>query len=150
MRISWFTTYITVQFQQQYFFLTEGATKLKDSDLWLNNCPCHPSHRKGQCVRLRYICSEKSDKIFRTLKNLECSFSEEELQRTRRWRVEMNPASICLFKINNRNTRKRCEICSELTIKTHERRQWRCSVVFIVNFEHIWFLFLMFLLTLNK
>ena len=26
---------------------------------------------------------------------------------------------------------------NKLTIKTPERRQWRCSVVFILNFEHI-------------
>ena len=31
----------------------------------------------------------------------------------------------------------RCEICSELTIKTSERLHWRGSGVFIVNFEHI-------------
>ena len=31
--------------------------------------------------------------------------------------------NIYLFKINNRSTRKRCEICSKLTIKTSERRQ---------------------------
>ena len=36
-----------------------------------------------------------------------------------------NPAGIYLFKVNNRNTRTRCEICSKLTIKTPERRQWR-------------------------
>ena len=29
-----------------------------------------------------------------------------------------NPANIYLFKINNRNTRKRCQICSNLTIIT--------------------------------
>ena len=29
------------------------------------------------------------------------------------------------------------EIFSELTKKTPERRQWRCSDVFIVNFEQI-------------
>ena len=34
-----------------------------------------------------------------------------------------NPANICLFKVNNRNTRKRFEICSKLTIKTPEQRQ---------------------------
>ena len=34
------------------------------------------------------------------------------------------PAIICLFKINNRNTRKRFEICSKLTIKIPERCQW--------------------------
>ena len=40
--------------------------------------------------------------------------------------------------------------CSKLTIKTPERRQWCRSVVFIVNFEHISNLFLVFLLlTLN-
>ena len=31
-------------------------------------------------------------------------------------------ANIYLFKVNNRKTRKRCEICSKLTIKTTERR----------------------------
>ena len=33
------------------------------------------------------------------------------------------PANIHLFKVNNRNTRTRCEICSKLAIKTPERRQ---------------------------
>ena len=28
-------------------------------------------------------------------------------------------------------------MCSKLTIKTPERRQWRLSGVFIVNFEHV-------------
>ena len=59
--------------------------------------------------------------------------------------------NIYLFKFNSRNTRKRCEIFSKLTIKTPERCQWRRSGVFIVNFEHISHLFLVFLLlTLNN
>ena len=33
-----------------------------------------------------------------------------------------NPVGIYLLKVNNRNTRTRCEICSKLTIKTPERR----------------------------
>ena len=33
-----------------------------------------------------------------------------------------NPVNINLFKVKNRNTRKRCEIHSKLTIKTPERR----------------------------
>ena len=32
----------------------------------------------------------------------------------------LNPANSYLFKVNNLNTRKRCEICSKLTIKTLE------------------------------
>ena len=55
-----------------------------------------------------------------------------------------------MFKINNTNTRTRYEICSKLTIKIPERRQWGRSGIFIVNFEHISHLVLVFpLLTLN-
>ena len=42
-----------------------------------------------------------------------------------------------MFKVNNRDTRTRFEICSKLTMKTLERRHWRRSGVFIVNFEYI-------------
>ena len=46
--------------------------------------------------------------------------------------------NIYLFKVNNRNRkRKWSEICSNLTTKTPERRQWRRSGIFIVNFEDI-------------
>ena len=42
-------------------------------------------------------------------------------------------------------------MCSKLTIKLPERRHWCRSGVFIVNFEHISQVFLMFLmLTLDK
>ena len=47
---------------------------------------------------------------------------------------ELIPAGIYLLKVNNRNTRTRCEICSKLIIKIPERR--RHSGIFIVNFEH--------------
>ena len=61
-----------------------------------------------------------------------------------------HPVGIYLLKINNRNTRKRSEICSKLTIKTRERRQRRRSGVIIVNFQPISHLALVFLLlTLN-
>ena len=59
------------------------------------------------------------------------------------WRV---PANIYLFKVNIRNTRERCETCSKLTIKPLKLRQWCRSDVFIVNFEHISYLSLVFLL----
>ena len=61
------------------------------------------------------------------------------------------PASYYMFKVNNRNTRTRCEICSKLTIKTPEQRQWRRFGAYIVNFKHILHLALVFLLsTLSK
>ena len=56
-------------------------------------------------------------------------------------------------QVNKRNSRTGCEICSKLTIKTPERRQWlqwRHCGVFIVHFNHISHLVLVFLLlTLN-
>ena len=60
------------------------------------------------------------------------------------------PVGSYMFKVNNINTRTRREICSQLTIKTPERRQWRRSGVFIVNFEHILHLVLMFLLLILR
>ena len=33
--------------------------------------------------------------------------------------VSLFPVGIYLLKVNNRNTRTRCEICSKLTIKTY-------------------------------
>ena len=75
-----------------------------------------------------------------------------------------------MFKVNNRNTRTRCEICSKptikqtperrcvnyvqsskLTIKTPERRHWRRFDVFIVTFKHISYgaILLSLLLALN-
>ena len=59
---------------------------------------------------------------------------------------DSDPAGICMFKVNKRNTRTRCKICSKLTTKISERRQWRRSGIFIVNFEHISHLVLVFLL----
>ena len=65
--------------------------------------------------------------------------------------VVQNIAANYIFKVNNRNTRARCEICSKLTIKTPECRQWRRSCVFIGNFEYILHLFLvLLLLTFSK
>ena len=43
------------------------------------------------------------------------------------------PANIYLFKVNNRNIKKRCEIYSKLTIKTPEQ----CHSVSIVDFEQV-------------
>ena len=36
---------------------------------------------------------------------------------------ENHPVDVYLFKVNNRNTRNRREICSKLSINTPERRQ---------------------------
>ena len=57
------------------------------------------------------------------------------------------PAVIYMLKVNNRKTRPMCEICSKLTIKTLERRQWSHSGIFIVDAND--FILVPLLLTLN-
>ena len=58
---------------------------------------------------------------------------------------------IYLFKVNNGNTRIICKICSKLILKILERRHWRHSSAFIVDFEQISPIALVFpLLNLNK
>ena len=58
-----------------------------------------------------------------------------------------SPASICLFKVNNENTRTMCEIFSKLIVRTLERRHW----LHPGNFEQILHIALMLsLLTLNR
>ena len=58
------------------------------------------------------------------------------------------PATIFLFKVNNKNTWKKCEISSNITTKTPERHHWCCSGVFVANFEESSYLFLVLLLLL--
>ena len=60
-------------------------------------------------------------------------------------------AADLLVQSSNLNTKERWEISPKLTVKTPERRHWRLSGVFIVNFEHISRILQAFsLLTLNK
>ena len=47
-------------------------------------------------------------------------------------KVRQLQANNYLYKVNNKNIRKRCEICSKLTIKTLKR-----SGVFNVDFEQV-------------
>ena len=42
------------------------------------------------------------------------------------------PANSYLFKVNNKNIWKRCQMCSKLTMRTTEKRQSRRSGVFII------------------
>ena len=61
------------------------------------------------------------------------------------------PKVPAMFKIINRNTKTRCKTCSKLTKKIPEGRQWRRSGAFIVKFEQISQLVLVFLLlTLSR
>ena len=61
------------------------------------------------------------------------------------------PIGKLMFKVDNRNTKTRCEIRPKLTMKMPAQHQKHCSGVFIVNFEYILQLVLVFLLlTLSR
>ena len=88
-----------------------------------------------------------------------CEFSkifQKIITSGRLWRqgitcYEINQANIYFFTVNNENTRTMCEICPKLILKTPERRQWIRSGVFIIDFEQIAHIVLVFpLLTLHK
>ena len=66
-------------------------------------------------------------------------------------KISFHSAGNYMFKTNKRYSVTRGEICSNITKKIGERHHWRRFCVFIVNFEHISHLVLMFLmLTLNS
>ena len=60
------------------------------------------------------------------------------------------PADIYLLNVNNSNIKIMCEICSKLTMKTPERRQWRRSGVFIVNLNKFHVLFWCFIVEFRQ
>ena len=55
--------------------------------------------------------------------------------------ITTNPAGIYLLKVNNTNTKTRCEICSKLTIKTpiDANTVALLSLLFTLNMFHIMF-----------
>ena len=61
---------------------------------------------------------------------------------------DTQPAVIC-SKSTTETAEKRCVIYYKLTIKTPEQSQWRRSGVFIVNFDYMSQLFLVFLKSLD-
>ena len=71
-------------------------------------------------------------------------FSKFQFHPIKVYTAEYSPDNIYLSKDNKRNTRRWCEICLKLTIKTSKRRHWQRPCVFSVNFEHISNFFLMF------
>ena len=50
------------------------------------------------------------------------------------WLQVYSPTNIYLSKVSYKNTRQRFKMCSKLTIKALEQRQWIHSGVFIVKF----------------
>ena len=113
---------------------------------------CHDEGKKTRKIRLFFVCLKEvfSEKLLlKPLSTIFYSFQKKVFQTL--WKIlfissiklfsfaryafssnffpffphfsDSNPAGNYMFKVNNRNTRTTCEICSKLTIKTQERRQ---------------------------
>ena len=78
-------------------------------------------NNKNIFIVIEYICSKiKSEKIqFCKDDPSNNNVILENKDEFSRW--FKNPTNIYLFIVNNRNNSKRCETCSQLTIKTSER-----------------------------
>ena len=84
-------------------------------------------------VKLPYFSQRKAFTLscyhcrggFRTLSNIYDEIFCE--------RKSIIPVGIYLLQVNSRNTGTRCEICSKLTIKTPERRQYAIIVFCLVS-----------------
>ena len=57
------------------------------------------------------------------IKDIELKFDMILITVTRLRLLNHYPAITYLFKVNSRNTRETCDICSNLTIKIRDRRQ---------------------------
>ena len=87
----------------------------------------------------------------RTFLTARWRFDGDNLWQWSRLEIKLNAATIYLLKVNNKKNKKSCETCSKLTVKIQTRNNWHRSGVFIVNFEYISSLFLVFsLLTLTR
>ena len=70
-----------------------------------------------------------------SLQNLALRNNHDHFSTTTNTRTNILPVSIYLLKVNNRNTRTRCEIYSKLTTKIPERRHWRHSYTKFITLE---------------
>ena len=86
--------------------------------------------RLQTCCGFAYLSTERFREKNALFYSLCCGLLKENLE-FGNWCYSrfliFNLDNIYLFKVSGRNTKKRCEICSELTIKTPERRHWRSS-----------------------
>ena len=97
-----------------------------------------PISKKGveYCANNKHKCETKSN-IWKTTscsrKSWKRQFSYNacicpNIRTKKTLKTQKNLANIYLFKVNIKNTRKRCKICSMSTIKTPKQRHWRHSV----------------------
>ena len=88
-------------------------------------CCCYFSAALNKSIILPFCCIFWNLVYFLLLSTLKLSQISNVLSLMR-----TTPAGNYMFKVNNRNTRTKCEICSKLIVNFRPR-----SSVFIVNFE---------------
>ena len=113
---------------------------------WINASNVTKPIVSGTILPLSYIYLGKTaDMLLNVLKEflqetniIDCNVN---LKKWNKIVTETIPAGIYLFKMNNGNIRTMCEICSDFTKKTPERRQWRRSGVLLLTLNRFHILF---------
>ena len=101
----------------------------------------HEKYQKQQTFQWIFVLNSIKHKFF-NVSIINQRFSDVFRKRPVPWSELKTtcPVNIYLFKVNNRNTKKRCEVCSKLTIKTPERLHWPWTYfnsVSIIEFEQV-------------
>ena len=113
---------------------------------WINASNVTKPIVSGTILPLSYIYLGKTaDMLLNVLKEflqetniIDCNVN---LKKWNKIVTETIPAGIYLFKMNNGNIRTMCEICSDFTKMTPERRQWRRSGVLLLTLNRFHILF---------
>ena len=119
-KIPWWPLFLKLIFT--YFPIMTNSGKLEE----ISSTSCYCIIPPFEWVIRYNIWKLTQLRSFFTTPKLKKQITESRLFLTVVFLLFTTPASIYLFKVNNRNTRTRSEICSKLTT---------CSSVSIVNFE---------------
>ena len=124
---SYIMFYQLIKFQQQTFFTTEGIKQFvllnssldtsehhKLKELFFCNFKYDSQIKKGKRKVQKF---EYLDNVLGRIKRIFHNFLTKFFLLVKSW-TQAFPPKIFLLKVNKRNTRKWCEICSKLTVKT--------------------------------
>ena len=112
-------------FRMNREFLSQFITTIIVIPCPINDAVTSFHLRMPLSVTVRFVFPEQLQSLILSAPNAIKTLHNESLCFTFIYTVfRFFPAGIYLLKVNNRNTRTRCEICSKLTIKTPERTFW--------------------------
>ena len=135
----WFHEFRSISFPSVILF---SFSFVRETSLLILGCSCSDTSFKYNVLSLWSLISYHEDENYRSSGHKGkqppgCTFKERWYEHSQLKELALAyPANNYLLKVDNRNTRKRCDICSKLTIKTPERRQVCKLTHFSLDFHY--------------